>query len=220
MNLPFGLRTSEHNLFARQGTRTDRESDQQHGLAFSFAGSQLRAELMAVAGNFQIRPDAFRERGYAGYAEYAFLSNLAVGISSQLLVSSWDPDALVGGKKAGSRMAHGLTLRYAPIQPVVLLAEVDVLKSARRSLGYTGFLTLDWEATQGLHLGGTFEALDRGAPDGHAVSAGHGKLQKGYWLTVNWFFFTHFDARIDGVFQDSDSGDLNKMVQAQLHFYL
>src|SRR5690606_21493049 len=35
LNLPFGVRIPEHTMWVREATRTDRESDQQHGLAFS-----------------------------------------------------------------------------------------------------------------------------------------------------------------------------------------
>jgi hypothetical protein len=117
-------------------------------------------------------------------------------------------------------MAHGLMGRYAPIQPLVLMLEADILKASRRSLGYTGFATLDWEFTQGLHAGGTFEFVDQGKREGMDAERGFGKLKKGYWLTLNWFFFTHFDARIDGVIQDGGDEGFNKTVTAQLHFYL
>ncbi len=32
---------------------------------------KLRFEVMAIAGNYQIEPDAYRERGYSGYVEFA-----------------------------------------------------------------------------------------------------------------------------------------------------
>ncbi|HEX7668959.1 MAG TPA: hypothetical protein VF395_05230, partial [Polyangiaceae bacterium] len=57
MNLPFGIRDILHTLEIRTATRTDINEQQQHGLAFSYSGEKLRAEVMAILGNYQIRPD-------------------------------------------------------------------------------------------------------------------------------------------------------------------
>jgi hypothetical protein len=70
LNLPFGIRLPEHVLWVRDATRTDRESDQQHGVAVAYHEGKLRGEVMAIAGNYQLRPDDFRERGYSLSAEY------------------------------------------------------------------------------------------------------------------------------------------------------
>ena len=67
VNLPFGIRSIEHTLFVRRATRTDLNDAQQHGVALSYSGEVIRAELMGIAGNYQLHPDAFRERGYSGY---------------------------------------------------------------------------------------------------------------------------------------------------------
>src|SRR5690606_10207306 len=70
LNLPFGIRTSEHVLWAREATQTDRESDQQHGVSFAQSTGPWRYELMFSLGNFQVSPDDYRERGYSGTFEY------------------------------------------------------------------------------------------------------------------------------------------------------
>jgi hypothetical protein len=69
MNLPFGIRDIQHTLTIRVATRTNIDDNQQHGVSFSYSGEHLRAEVMAILGNFQTRPDDYRERGYSGYAE-------------------------------------------------------------------------------------------------------------------------------------------------------
>ena len=69
--LPFGLRMIEHKLWARTLTRTDIDETQQYGLALPSAKTRFACEVMGIAGNFQVRPDDFRERGYSAYAEYA-----------------------------------------------------------------------------------------------------------------------------------------------------
>jgi len=46
--------------------------------ALSMSQEKLRGELMAIAGNYQVRPDAYRERGYSGYLEFAPTNTLAM----------------------------------------------------------------------------------------------------------------------------------------------
>ncbi len=60
MNLPYGIRLIEHTLFARQLTRTDIDDQQQYGLALAVTREQVRGELMAIAGNFEVHPDDFQ----------------------------------------------------------------------------------------------------------------------------------------------------------------
>jgi hypothetical protein len=212
MNLPFGIRGPEHTAWVRAETLTDRESDQLHGVSVVYAGGPLRGELMAALGNFQVGDAAFQWRGYSAYLEWLLLRRLAIGASSMLLAA---PRELEVDRGSVSRQAHGLTLRYAPWTPVVLLAEANVLKSTRASVGYVGMLTLDVEPIQGVHLAGSYERLDRGQSDEDVARTGDGRARVGKWLTVNWFFGPHLDARVDYVRRDNRSD----MLQAQLHVY-
>ena len=52
MNLPFGIRTFEHTLWARDLSRTTINDDQQYGLAAAFTDAHWHGELMAIAGNW------------------------------------------------------------------------------------------------------------------------------------------------------------------------
>src|SRR5690606_19433962 len=90
INLPFGIRTSEHVLWAREATQTDREADQQHGVSFAQSTGPWRYELMFSLGNFQVSPDDYRERGYSGTFEYLVNPELALGMSSSILASGRD----------------------------------------------------------------------------------------------------------------------------------
>ena len=147
-------------MWAREATRTDRESDQQHGLAIGYSQGRWRGEVMGIVGNFQIRPDDFRERGYALSLEYLFEPKLGVGLSS--LVTRAERDRFVTSDGAFVRQAHGLTARYSPVKPLVLLAEADALLSSETDLGYVGLLQVDYELVQGR------------APHGHRRGARQG----------------------------------------------
>jgi hypothetical protein len=103
INLPFGLRNIEHTSWVRSETRTDFNQGQQHGVAVAYTGGQVRAELMGIAGNFQINPDAYRERGYAALGEFAITNRYAVGVSSLVTHAAAD----IVTHKAMTRQAHG-----------------------------------------------------------------------------------------------------------------
>jgi hypothetical protein len=212
MNLPFGIRTPEHTLWVRSETETDRESDQQHGLSVVYGAGRVRSELMLSLGNYQLPGDDRRQRGYSGYLEYLLERRLALGVSSFMLVARRELEADRG---TYLRQGHGLTLRYSPYEPLVVLAEVDAIKHSGASLGYVGMASLDLELIGGVHLALTGECLERGKPPDGA-SAGDGKARFGGWLTANWFFFPHFDLRVDLVSRDDRSNTL----LGQLHFYL
>lgn len=219
LNLPFGLRIPEHIAWVRSATRTDRESAQQHGLALSLQESWLRGEVMAIAGNYQIRPDRFRERGYSVYAEALASDGLALGASSKFTVAQADVDYRL--EKKTSRGAHGAFGRVRVAQPVVVMAEANVLDTARRDVGYVGFLQLDVELVQGLHFGGSGEVLDQGYADVAELAdlerqPGNGKPRFGAWGTIDWFFLPHFEARFDLIARQEDE----LWLFGQLHFYL
>jgi hypothetical protein len=190
--VPFGIRMIEHTLWARVLTRTDLDATQQYGVALSFAREGLRGEIMGIAGNLQIRPDDFRERGYSAYAEYAVSEALAVGASSLFTRATRD---IVYGV-TDYRYANGVFARYAPFEPLVLLAEADwhyqsLTWNGHRS-GYAGFLQADYEPAQGFHFMLTGESMNGG-------SSGEPSSYDG-WVSAVWFFLPHLDLRFDGIY--------------------
>ncbi len=214
LNLPFGLRIPEHTMWVRQETVTDRESDQQHGASVVYAAGRWRGELMLSLGNFQRPNDSLRERGYSGYLEYLVDLDLALGVSSMVLVAQRELNVDSGRVV---RQAHGLTARYVLAQPLVLLAEADLLSTTGANLGYTGMATLDYEPLRGLHFSITGEVLDHGKRDGDSAWLGHGELHPRAWLTADWFFAPHMELRTDFVVRSGERGEL---LQVQLHMYL
>lgn len=216
LNLPFGVRIPEHVSWVRDATKTDRESDQQHGLALAYWGGPWRAEGMLVLGNYQVSPDDFRERGYSGYVEYLLSSRLALGVSSMILQSRSGPHFNPIGTKV-LRHAHGLMARYSPMTELAILSEVDVLKTTGSKLGFTAFVQGDYEFLQGLHGIVTLEALDRGKADvdGATATLRAGKPVLGVWGGVNWFFLPHLDLRLEAVYRKGEATS----IQSQLHFF-
>lgn len=215
LNLPFGMRIPEHVMWAREATRTDRESDQQHGVSLAFTRERWRAELMAIAGNYQVNPDDFRERGYAGYAEYLLSPTFGLGISS--LWTKARRDRLTLSERGYVRNAHGITARAGIGDQLAILAEADVLKSTGHGMGYVAMLQGDFEPMQGLHALATVEVVDEGKPKaaGVAATSGQGKLRHGLWLSAAYFFLTHLDARVDFVVRKDDP----MTAQAQIHLF-
>jgi hypothetical protein len=211
LNRPFGLRNIEHTMWARQETRSDTNQQQQHGVGLAYTGEKLRGEVLAVLGNFQIHPDAYRERGYSANAEYAFATNFAAGLSSQIVHAEAD----LGSRQAYFRQAHGAFIRAVPVKPLVLLAEGDVLMLSlthdNPSLDFTGMLQADVEPIQGLHFVGTGEMLTQ--------SRLHDTLVGG-WIGAWFFLFAHMDARLDLVERTAGSGPATTSLLFQLHGWL
>lgn len=220
INLPFGIRVPEHVLWVRDQTHTDRESDQQHGVAISYSGTKLRGEILGIAGNYQLAPDEFRDRGYAGFAEYFLDTKLAVGVSSLITVAQADRFTL--REEPVTRQAHGVLARWSPVRPLVMLLEADALLVTERTPGYVGMLQVDVEVVQGLHVIATGEVLDAGKDDrplrGRAAAAapGVGEPKLGGWAGVNWFFLPHLDVRVEALARQEDPLTL----LAQFHAYL
>lgn len=215
MNVPFGIRSIEHTLFVRQSTRVDIDDGQQHGISLAYNGDQFRGEIMAMLGNYQIHPDAVRERGYAGYLEYVAIPRLALGVSSLVAHSNEDRFLLT----PLWRQAHGVTVRYAPFAPLVLMSETDALVRSQPSTslktGVASMLQADVEPVQGLHLVGTAELGDQEPslmPPSYAL-----------WGGVAWFFLPHLDVRADAIWQSNASAVARSNVDVflvQLHAYL
>jgi hypothetical protein len=214
IDIPFGIRSIEHTLFVRALTRTDLNDTQQHGVSFSYSGERLRGELMAILGNYQVSPDAFRERGYAGYLEWSPFTGGAFGVSS--LVTHAAADLYL--RVADTRQAHGVFGRWAPWRPLVLLAEADFLREQPEGgpsmSGDATMLQVDLEPLQGLHLITTGESSVTGGPGSSASSSG--------WLGVDWFFAPHADLRLDWMERHlGQPVGLNiAAYMAQLHVYL
>ena len=230
MNLPFGLRIPEHTMWVRERTETDRESDQQHGVALAMNFEKLRFELMGIAGNYQSSPDDFRERGYSGYLEFAISERAAFGISSLATTAKNDRFA-PEENRAVLRQAHGMFTRLGVADMLAVMAEVDAISRSRKELGYAGFLQLDFEPAQGLHLIGAVEGTNTGYPSNPNTAVlmggiptlveqervpGTGELQLGYWIGAQWFFLPHFDMRVDAIFRKGDP----MQIMSQLHVYL
>jgi hypothetical protein len=213
MNMPFGIRAVEHTLWVRSSTRTDTAVSQQHGASLAYNGPELRGEIMLIAGNFQMAPDVFRERGYSGYLEYATSPRLAFGVSS--LVARAEKDFI--SQQALVRHAHGVFGRYTPVKPLVLLAEADMLAEAAQgatNTGFVGMLQADAEFIQGLHVIATTEAWK--PPTGFGTSTE-------LWGSLVWFFLPHFDTRLDVVWQSTPTPNATvetTMLLAQLHAFL
>ncbi|MEZ4227436.1 MAG: hypothetical protein R3B13_41240 [Polyangiaceae bacterium] len=219
LNLPFGLRIPEHFMWVRDSTRTDRDSDQQHGVAIAYGGQSVRGEVMGIAGNYQVNPDRYRERGYSGYAELSVTPGATVGLSSLVTVAQADRVSLE--QSATTRGAHGAFTRLVLAEPLVLLAEADTLHTSRRKLGYVGMVQADYELTQGLHLIGSGEILDTGYREPASnvdvpKVAGVGKPRFGGWVSLDWFFLPQLELRVD-LLGRQDSGGA---ALAQLHAYL
>lgn len=195
---------------------TDRESDQQHGLALAYVGESLRAEIMGIAGNYQIHPSQVRERGYAAFVESVTANNMAVGVSSKVTTS--DIDRFTGEENV-LRQAHGIMGRWAPIHELALMFEANMLFRTNTDAGYVGFVQADYEIVQGLHFLLTGEMLDEGrsvlagAPP---AGPGLGEPKLGGWVSVDWFFAKQFELRVDLVSRQTEPLTL----LGQLHFYL
>lgn len=216
MNLPFGIRTIEHTLWARSLTGTGINDDQQHGLAVAWNHANFRAELMAILGNYQIRPDVYRERGYSGYFEWLPYTRLAVGASSLMTYRELEPTYL----RETWRHAHGLFARWsAPWEPLVVLAEADfVFRSPKNDFhreGFVGYVQADVEPIQGMHFLLTTEAQNVGVTGT--------PFSWGVWLSQQWFVLPHVDVRLDNIFQSlgDEFGRTNALTfLAQAHVYL
>ena len=216
LNLPFGIRMSEHVMWVRSETATDRESDQEHGAALNMNFDAWRFEAMAIAGNYQLNPDKLRKRGYSAYAELNAWNGGVLGISS--LVTHAGADMLNPGPIADTRQAHGVFTRASLGHELVLMAEADLLLHTQTKPGYVGFAQLDFEALSGFHLLGTGEVLDTGYPKvtDDPRTPGIGKPKLGGWLSAQWFFVSHFDFRLDAIVRRNEPFQL----LGQIHVYL
>ena len=214
--LPFGLRNNEHTSLVRSLTRTDTNVQQQHGLALAWNTEGWRTEVMLLLGNYQIRPDAFRERGAAAFAEWAVTQNFAVGASTLASWANKDIDASV----PLLRQVHGGFARWAPVPSLALLTEVDAVINYSSAdvwgAGAVGWLQADWEPIQGVHLIPAFEAGQ--------VDTTSALPTMGGWMTVSWFALPHTELRLDTIYRQVSPADVASVgsftALAQVHFFL
>jgi hypothetical protein len=211
-NLPFGLRNNEHYSWVRSETRTDTNVAQQVGASVAYNSEQLRGELMGIAGNFQTGPDAYRERGYSAFGEYALKKNAYVGLSSLITYAGADVDTAL----PTVRHAHGAFFRWAPVEMLALMGELDLtVKQSPNTLdklGHASWLQADFEVVQGLHLMLTGETVSRG-------NTGEG-VGVGGWAGVAWYALPHTEFRLDGIVRRAPAGAMSEAIVAQVHFFL
>lgn len=217
INLPFGLRNNEHTSYVRTMTRTDVNVGQQVGLSVAYNSDVLRGELMGIAGNFQLSPDVYRERGYSGFAEYSLSDKAYLGASSLITASEFDITTGI----PTIRHAHGLFARVAPIDRLSILAEADFLAwQSPQQLDRLGFAALaqgDFDLMQGLHLIATLEASHSGS--------GEKAPSLGGWLSATWYPLPHMELRIDHILRRTTTAAttaaaLEYTLLVQLHFFL
>jgi hypothetical protein len=213
--LPYGIRNVEHNLWVRQLTRTNLVDTQQHGVALAFSRDWLRGEVMGILGNYQVRPDVFRERGYSAFFELSLGPGLAVGGSGLFTRARRDLIYRV----TNYRQAYGIFARYAPLTPLVLLAEADYVYQSLNWNGHRGgiaaLLQADWEATRGAHLMLTGEAMNGGSYQEPSSYGAH--------VSAVWFLAPHTDVRLDNIYQrlGSPAGYVKAFsMLLQAHVYL
>ena len=216
MPLPFGLRNNEHTSFVRTLTKTDTNVAQQVGLSAAYNSDSLRGEVMGIAGNYQLGPDAYRERGYSAFAEYSLAHNAYLGLSSMITASGADTSSGL----PTTRHAHGLFARVAPSERLAILAEADFLawQTPQRldRLGFAALAQADFDLMQGLHLVGTLEAAHTGSGEpGPALGA---------WASATWYFLPHMELRLDNIFRRSSSAgavaSFEYSLLVQLHLFL
>jgi hypothetical protein len=215
MNLPFGVRSVEHTMWVRTATRTDIDTGQDHGLALSYNGPSVRGEAMFIAGNFQLQPDDYRDRGGCGYIEFAVLPKFSLGLSGLAVHAARDLQAQV----PVWRQAYGAFARLAPLKPLVIVAESDLLVHSEPptllAWGYAHMLQIDVEALRGLHVMATGEAQN---PPPTTVAASYRA-----WGSVVWFFAPHADVRGDVIWQSTPAGTQRSeliTLLGQIHLFL
>jgi hypothetical protein len=229
MNVPFGIRTIEHTLFIHTpvavpggGVGDDLNDGQQDGMALAYYGENMRGEAMAILGNYQEYPDAYRKRGYSAYLEWGPSTHYGLGVSSMITQAQNDPVV----QTPLIRQAHGMFARFAPWRPLVLMFEQDMLIDSQPAdavpkgtgtlnFGQADVLQADWEPWQGLHLMATGETT---RPPIASASWSYG-----VWGTVNWFFAPHADVRFDAIQQSLSMGPTRTSattVLVQFHAFL
>jgi hypothetical protein len=217
MYLPFGMRTMDHYLYVRNVTQTDLDSQQQYGVSFFHQSDAYRFELMAILGNYQMRPDTYRRRGYSGYFEYAVAPRFGLGFSSLATYQGTDDMREVAG--AVIRGAHGPYMRWAPASSLALMSEWDLVHAMPTAggspvLGMVGMVQADWEFVPGVH--GLL------TPELYLANLGGTGGKTGYrgWLTTAWYVYPHIDLRADAIVANDPALGKYTMGLGQVHVSL
>ena len=215
INVPYGLRNVEHTSWVRGLTQTDINVSQQTGLAASFDNGTIRTEWLLMLGNLRATDTGYREQGFSGFVEMRVAQRASVGVSA--LVGRGH--SFVDGQADYLRQSYGAFARWAPIVPVTFLLEGDVffkstLGSGQNVPNGTGWLQVDYEPIQGLHLMPAAEILKAADTSGVAT---------GWWLTLDWFCLPHTDLRLDGIYRNYPGQGGRQQVLSwlvQLHVWL
>jgi hypothetical protein len=226
IDIPFGIRNDEHDLMVRmtRTTRTNINESQQHGVAVAYSGQSVRGELMVILGNYQLNPDKFRERGYAGFAELSLKPWATFGVSSLVTYAAADYQT---SAPHTIRQVHGVFSRLAPHDPLVILAELDAMVTtadgstgaASTSPAMVGMLQADVEPTQGLHIVVTGETMVQSMSPAPTAPAQTFESYGG-WFGVLWFLAPHTDIRFDFVVSSVANAPVTYYLLPQLHLYL
>ncbi len=224
IDVPFGLRIDEHDFLVRNTatTNTNINESQEYGLSLYYSGKIVRGEVMALLGNYLINPDALRRRGYSAYVELNVAPKAAFGFSS--MVTYQGQDAVYQTTRE-VRNIHGVFTRYAPVEPLVLLAEADAFILTSLDSGtIPGFITMlqaDVEPTQGLHLIASGEAMDQfNYPS--VTTPGQTGASPSFdgGVAFLWFFAPHADVRVDLFAYSLNTQRTTYFILPQLHVYL
>ena len=215
MNLPFGLRNVEHTAWIRNNTQTDINYSQQSGFSVAFDNGHVRTEVLAIFGNINLTPDAYRQRGFSGLVEVAVADRASVGFSALVTRAQLSTTA----PSPTLRQVYGPFVRWAPIEPVVLMLEADIfinnaLGSGTLQTNAASWFQVDWEPIQGLHFAPALETLNTYGVPGTGI---------GTWMTIDWFCLPHTDIRVDGLYRyqptSTSATDIFSFL-IQLHVFL
>ncbi len=197
MNLPFGLRNVEHTAWVRNNTQTDINYSQQTGLAVAFDNGHVRSEVMAIVGNYNISPDAYRQRGFSGLVEVPIAERATIGFSALVTRA----ELTLNAPSPGLHEVYAVFSRFAPFQQVAVVAEADLFYNNNLGSGIVQpngatWLQVDYEPIQGLHFAPAVETLNSYGIHGTGVGA---------WMTIDWYCLPHTDIRLDGVYRSEPS---------------
>ncbi len=231
LNVPYGIRTLEHPFFVRSVTRTDSNTGQEHGVSLAYTGEKVRGEVMAILGNYAIRPDAFRERGGSAFVELTPSTKVAIGASALITHADVARSDLEPSLSASPifRQDYALHARISPAKALVILAEVDALYNSQQlpgggtsnHFGMASLLQVDLQLYQGIHLLAANEIYNGHIAEKNAYNTTTVTAWGGLW----WFFAPHVDLRVDFVYATgsapgSTPTSPGSALLAQIHGYL